>query len=108
MDGLRLDAVQTIHDDSPQHILAEIKEQVDAFAKESGRQICVMAESDENDARLVRPQAKGGYGLDGMWSDDFHHCVHTLVSGERAGYYQDFGKLEQLAKALQDGYVFQG
>ena len=107
-DGLRLDAVQTIHDDSPKHILAEIKEHVAEFARESGREICVIAESDENDSRLVRPTANGGYGLDGFWSDDFHHSVHTLVTGESAGYYQDFGKLEQLARALREGYVFQG
>jgi len=108
IDGLRLDAVQTIQDDSPKHILAEIKEQATEFSKESGREICVMAESDENDSRLVRPPLRGGYGSDAFWSDDFHHCVHTLVTGERSGYYQDFGKLEQLAKALSEGYVFQG
>ncbi len=108
MDGLRLDAVQTIHDDSSKHILAEIKQNAAKFARESGREICVMAESDENDSRLVKPGSEGGYGLDGFWSDDFHHCVHTLLTGESAGYYQDFGKLEQLARALREGYVFQG
>ncbi len=108
MDGLRLDAVQTIHDDSSKHILAEIKENAAKFARESGREIVVMAESDENDSRLVRSAARGGYGLDAFWSDDFHHCIHTLLTGERAGYYQDFGKVEQLARALREGYVFQG
>jgi maltooligosyltrehalose trehalohydrolase len=100
--------VQTIYDDSPKHILAEIKERAAEFAHEDGRLICVMAESDENDSELVRAESRGGYGLDGFWSDDFHHCVHTLLTGERAGYYQDFGKLEQLARALREGYVFQG
>jgi maltooligosyltrehalose trehalohydrolase len=108
MDGLRLDAVQTIHDDSAKHILAEIQECAQEFAREAGREICVIAESDENDSRLVRPQRDGGYGLDGFWSDDFHHCVHTLLTSERAGYYQDFGRAEQLVRALNDGYVFQG
>lgn len=108
MDGLRLDAVQAIHDDSPKHILAEIKERAAEFARERGREICVMAESDENDSKLVKPESRGGYGLDAFWSDDFHHCIHTLLTGEKAGYYQDFGKLQQLATALNEGYVFQG
>jgi maltooligosyltrehalose trehalohydrolase len=108
LDGLRLDAVQTIHDESTKQILAEIKENVADFAREAGREICIIAESDENDSRLVRPPKSGGYGLDAFWSDDFHHCVHTLVTGESAGYYQDFGKLAQLARALREGYVFQG
>jgi maltooligosyltrehalose trehalohydrolase len=108
IDGLRLDAVQTIRDDSPRHILADIQTGVQDLARELGRKVCVIAESDENDARLVRPQSRGGYGLDGMWSDDFHHAVHTLMTGERDGYYQDFGNLEQLARALGEGYVFQG
>jgi maltooligosyltrehalose trehalohydrolase len=108
MDGLRLDAVQTIKDDSPIHILAEIKENVAALAAELGREVCVIAETDENDARLVRPAAAGGYGLDAVWSDDFHHAVHAFLSGERKGYYQDFGRPEQIALALRDGFVFQG
>lgn len=108
MDGLRLDAVQTIHDDSPKHILAEIKENVAEFAREAGREIVLIAESDENDSRLVRPDEEGGHGLDAFWSDDFHHCIHTLLTGESAGYYEDFGKLEQLARGLREGYVFQG
>lgn len=108
LDGLRLDAVQTIRDDSPRHILAEIQSNVRQLAQESGRKVCVIAESDENDARLVRPQSEGGYGLDAMWSDDFHHAVHTVFTGERAGYYQDFGGVTQIAKALREGYVFQG
>jgi len=108
IDGLRLDAVQTIHDDSPKHILAEIKEEVEGLAQSIGRKVCVIAETDQNDARLVRPPAQQGYGLDAFWSDDFHHAVHTALTGESAGYYQDFGGEEQIAKALQEGYVFQG
>jgi maltooligosyltrehalose trehalohydrolase len=108
IDALRLDAVQTIKDDSPVHILTEIKENVAALAAELGREVCVIAETDENDATLVRPAAAGGYGLDAIWSDDFHHAVHAFVTGERKGYYQDFGRPEQIARALQDGFVFQG
>jgi maltooligosyltrehalose trehalohydrolase len=108
MDGLRLDAVQTIKDDSPRHILAEIKEGVAALAASLHREVCVIAETDENDEKLVRPAKAGGFGLDAIWSDDFHHAIHALFTGERKGYYQDFGRSEQIARALQDGFVFQG
>jgi maltooligosyltrehalose trehalohydrolase len=70
--------------------------------------VCLIAESDENDPKLVRSIEGGGYGLDGVWSDDFHHAVHALVTGEQKAYYQDFGRPEQIAKALSEGFVFQG
>jgi maltooligosyltrehalose trehalohydrolase len=108
LDGLRLDAVQTIYDDSPKHILAEIKENVEALSHELGREVCVIGETDENDEKLVRPVATGGYGLDAIWSDDFHHAVHAFLTGERKGYYRDFGRPEQIVRALQEGFVFQG
>lgn len=107
-DGLRLDAVQTMRDDSPAHILEEIAAAVHAFAEDSGRKIWVIAESDENDRRLVTSREAGGHGLDAVWSDDFHHAVHTVLTGEDKGYYQDFGAIEQIAQALAHGYVFQG
>jgi maltooligosyltrehalose trehalohydrolase len=107
LDGLRLDAVQTIKDDSPKHILAEIQENVQALAAELQRTVVVIAETDENDSRYVEPEPKG-YGLNAVWSDDFHHVLHALLTGERTGYYQDFGKPEQVATALREGYVFQG
>lgn len=107
LDGLRLDAVQTIKDDSPKHILAEIQEQVQALATELNRTVVVIAETDENDSRYVEA-APQGYGIDAVWSDDFHHALHALLTGERTGYYQDFNKPEQVAKALREGYVFQG
>src|SRR5207245_157389 len=90
LDGLRLDAIQTIKDDWPKHIVREIQENVQQFAKDAGRTICIVAESDENEARLVRPWSEGGYGLHGFWSDDFHHSVHAFLTGERSAYYQDF------------------
>lgn len=108
IDGLRLDAVQTILDDSPTHILAEIGENVASLAGEVGRNVCVIAETDRNDAKIVRPRAQGGYGLDALWSDDFHHAVHAFFTGERVGYYQDFGLPEQIVRALNEGFVFQG
>jgi maltooligosyltrehalose trehalohydrolase len=108
MDGLRLDAVQTIKDSSSPHILAEIADEVSALAKEINRQVCVIAETDENDEKIVRPRSSGGYGLDAVWSDDFHHTVHAFFTGERKGYYQDFGSPQQIVKALNEGFVFQG
>ncbi|MDP9269125.1 MAG: malto-oligosyltrehalose trehalohydrolase [Acidobacteriota bacterium] len=108
MDGLRLDAVHTIYDNSKQHVLAEITATVDALEQELQRTIITIAESDANDALLVRPRAQGGYGIDAVWSDDFHHAVHALFTGERRGYYQDFGRPEQIAQALNEGFVYQG
>lgn len=108
LDGLRLDAVQTIQDDSPRHILTEISESAANLSSELGRQVCLIAETDENDARMVRPRREDGYGLDAVWSDDFHHAVHAFFTGERKGYYQDFGKPQQMARALNEGFVFQG
>jgi maltooligosyltrehalose trehalohydrolase len=108
LDGLRLDAVQTIKDDSPKHILTEVQENVQALAHDLNRAVCVIAETDENDSRYIKPPARGGYGLDAFWSDDFHHAVHAYFTGERQGYYQDFGDPEQIAHALRDGYAFQG
>jgi len=108
LDGLRLDAVQTIKDDSPQHIVAEIQARVQELARQLNRRVCVIAETDENDARYVKPAGEGGYGLDAVWSDDFHHAIHAFFTGERQGYYQDFSDPQQITRALCDGYVFQG
>ena len=108
LDGLRLDAVQTIKDDSAKHIVAEIQERVQQLARELNRSVCVIAETDENDSRYTKPANSGGYGLNGVWSDDFHHAVHAFFTRERQGYYQDFGHPQQIARALRDGYVFQG
>lgn len=108
LDGLRLDAVQTIKDDSPRHITSEIADEVQALARDLGRTVSVMAETDENDPRYVRSRQHGGYGLDAVWSDDFHHALHTLLTHENKGYYQDFSKAEQLVRAINQGFVFQG
>lgn len=108
LDGLRLDAVQTIKDDSPQHIVAEVQARVQEVARQLNRQVCVIAETDENDSRYVKPASGGGYGLDAVWSDDFHHAIHAFFAGERQGYYQDFADPQQIARALREGYVFQG
>jgi maltooligosyltrehalose trehalohydrolase len=108
IDGLRLDAIHSIFDASPTHILRELNDAVQAAARALGRVVPVMAESDLNDRRVIDPVAGGGYGLTGQWHDDFHHCLHTLLTGERHGYYADFGALDQLAKAYTDGFVYDG
>jgi maltooligosyltrehalose trehalohydrolase len=107
LDGLRLDAVQTIKDDSPVHVAAEIKQNIEQLARELGRTVCVIAETDENDTRYVR-KGQAAYGLDAVWSDDFHHAFHVFLTGEHKGYYQDYGRPEQLVRVLNDGFAFQG
>jgi maltooligosyltrehalose trehalohydrolase len=107
-DGLRLDAVHAIYDFSPRHILRALKEAVDDVGRRQGRSIHMIAESDLNDVRLLLPPERGGYGLDAQWSDDFHHAVHTVLTGERQGYYADFGSARHLAKALERTFVYDG
>jgi len=108
IDGLRLDAVHAICDRSATHILEEIGAAVHTEAGRLGRRAVVIAESDLNDPRLVRAPARGGYGFDGQWSDDFHHAVHRALTGEVAGYYADFGGVAPIAKALRDRFVYEG
>jgi maltooligosyltrehalose trehalohydrolase len=107
IDGLRLDAVQTIKDDSPRHLLEELQQNVQTLAQELGRKVTVVAETDENEPKYVRPLGSG-FGLQGFWSDDFHHALHAFFTGERQGYYQDFGDPEQIVRSVRDGYAFQG
>jgi maltooligosyltrehalose trehalohydrolase len=107
-DGLRLDAVQTIFDFSPRHILADVETAVHEEAARRGVSVHVIAETDQNDIRLLNPRDRGGYGIDAVWADDFHHGVHALLTGERQGYYQDFGQARQLAKALNEAFVNDG
>jgi len=108
IDALRLDAVHSIFDFSARHILEELHEAVAAQAAALGRQVYVIAESDLNDSRLIRPRSRGGYGLAAQWNDDFHHALHTLLTGERQGYYQDFGTFAQLLTAFEEGFVYAG
>lgn len=108
IDALRLDALHAVFDYSAYPFLAELADKFHQFAHESNRQLYLIAESALNDSKLVRPQSTGGYGLDAQWNDDFHHALHTLLTGEQDKYYQDFGSLEQLAKAFREGYVYSG
>jgi len=107
-DGLRLDAVHAIVDTSAIHILEELAAAVRALEASSGRTLWVIAETDLNDPRPVRPVEAGGFGLTAQWSDDFHHALHAALTGERNGYYADFGGLGDVAKALRDVFVIDG
>jgi maltooligosyltrehalose trehalohydrolase len=90
------------------HLLADLAREVDALSAHVGRPLFLVAESDLNDPRLVTPREAGGYGLTGQWADDVHHSLHSALSGERQGYYVDFGALATLAEALQSPYVHAG
>lgn len=107
-DGLRLDAVHAFYDRSAIHFLEDLSAEVDALSAHLGRYLVLIAESDLNDPRIVTPREAGGFGIDAQWSDDFHHALHTVLTGENKGYYQDFGSLAQLAKALQQAFIYDG
>jgi len=107
-DGLRLDAIHAILDTSAVHLLEELGERVEALAAALGRPLFLVAESDLNDPRVVRRREVGGYGMDAQWSDDFHHAVHAVLTGERDGYYADFGSLAHVEKALRRAFVYAG
>jgi len=107
-DGLRLDAVHGIVDTSATHILEQLKIEVEKLSAELGRNLVLIPESDLNDPRLLWPRERGGFQLDAQWSDDFHHALHTVLTGENSGYYSDFGKLEDLGTALQQAFVYDG
>ncbi len=106
MDALRLDAIHAIYDLGAQHVLQEMADQVAALSESVGRKLYLIAESDLDDVRVIREKELGGHGMDAQWSDDFHHCLHTLLTGEQRGYYQDYGKVEQLAKAYKQSFVY--
>jgi maltooligosyltrehalose trehalohydrolase len=107
-DGLRLDAVHAIYDLGARHILRAIKDVADAVAARQNRTIEIVAESDQNDPRIVSPAERGGHGLDAQWADDFHHAVHSLLTGELRGYYSDYGKAGQLAQVLDTPFLHAG
>jgi maltooligosyltrehalose trehalohydrolase len=108
IDALRLDAIHGIFDASAFPFLAELSQQVDAFAAKAGRKISLIAESDLNDSRVVRNRCEGGFEMASQWSDDFHHSVHTLLTGENSGYYEDFGQVRDVAESLKQGWTYAG
>ena len=108
VDGLRIDAVHAIVDTSALHFLEQLREEVENLEVQLGRHLVLIAESDLNDPRVVRSPEQGGYGIDAQWNEDFHHALQSVLTGERDGYYQDFGTLADLAKALTKGFVYDG
>lgn len=108
VDALRIDAVHAILDFSAQPFLDELSRAVRERAERLNRRAYLIAESDLNDTRLVLARELGGYGLDAQWNDDFHHCLHTLLTDEKKGYYIDFGRVGHMVKAFREGYVLSG
>jgi len=108
VDGLRIDAVHAFFDRSAVHFLEALAVRAEALSHALGRPLWLVAESDLNDPRLVRSRDAGGYGLHASWSDDFHHALHAALTGERGGYYEDFGGLAPVARALERVYVYDG
>jgi maltooligosyltrehalose trehalohydrolase len=108
IDALRLDAIHGISDLSAIPFLQELAEKVENLSSVEGRKFYLIAESDLNDSRVIKPRKSGGYGIDAQWCDDFHHSVHTLLTGEKDGYYIDFGRIGHLVKSLREGFVYSG
>jgi maltooligosyltrehalose trehalohydrolase len=108
IDGLRLDAIQAIHDESAVHVLEQLATEVEQLQRATGRVHWLIAESDRNDPLPVRSRDAHGYGLDAAWSDDFHHAVHAAMTGERDGYYEDFGDVDLVRRALEYTFVVGG
>jgi maltooligosyltrehalose trehalohydrolase len=108
IDALRLDAIHGIFDSSAQHILAELSERFHQQAERLGRQAWLIAESDLNDVRVIRPRSVGGYALDAQWHDEFHHSVVTYMTGTQRGYLGQFGRLQDIQKSIREGFVYDG
>ena len=108
VDGLRLDAVHALVDERATHLLEELSVEVEALGAQLRKPLFLIAESDLNDARMVSSREAGGLGLDGQWADDVHHSFHALLTGERSGYYSDFGTLPGVAKVLQEVFLHDG
>lgn len=108
MDGLRLDAVHAIVDTSAIPFLEQLASEVEDLTAHLGRHLALIAESDLNDPRIIRPPEVGGFGIHAQWSDDIHHALHTVLTGESRGYYEDFGSLEDLASCMERPFVYAG
>jgi maltooligosyltrehalose trehalohydrolase len=108
VDALRLDAVHELHDRSRRPLLAELSDATAELSRRLKRPLALVAESDLNDPRMVEPTSEGGLGMTAQWDDDVHHAIHALLTGERQGYYVDFGSLEVLAAVLTRVFWHQG
>jgi maltooligosyltrehalose trehalohydrolase len=108
VDALRLDAVHELIDRSARPFLVELSAAVDELADDLGRPCALIAESSDNNPTTVRPRASHGLGMHGQWNDDFHHSVHAILTAERDGYYGDYGRADDVARAMSQGFVYQG
>ncbi len=108
VDALRLDAVHAIYDFSSEHIMQELARETAVLNRLTGKPHYLIAESDLNNVRYITPESMGGYGLQAQWNDDFHHALHALVTGEREGYYADFGEIPDLQKVFTSAFVYDG
>jgi maltooligosyltrehalose trehalohydrolase len=108
VDGLRLDAVHALVDTSTPHLLAELSSAVSALSGRLGRPLSLIAESDLNDPVMITPLAAHGLGMDAQWDDDIHHALHAMLTGERQGYYVDFGSLEVFTKVWTSAFLHDG
>ncbi len=108
IDALRLDAVHAMFDFSARPFLKDLARRIHKEAERLNRRIYLFPESALNDSRIIRPPESGGFGLDAQWNDDFHHALHALLTGEKQGYYRDFGEFHQMVKAFREGYVYSG
>lgn len=108
MDGLRMDAIHSIQDSSPVSILEEITDLAHDLERKMNRHLRIIAETDRNDPKTVMERDRCGMGFSGQWNDDFHHALHSFLSGERSGYYVDYGAFDQIVHAYKSGYVYDG
>jgi maltooligosyltrehalose trehalohydrolase len=108
VDGLRLDAVHAFIDTSAINLLEQMAVEVESLSTHLGRPLSLIAESDLNDPKLITPREAGGYGLQAQWDDDVHHALHALLTGERQGYYGDFGSLDCLESVLENAFFHAG
>ncbi len=108
LDGIRLDAILSMHDGSPRHFLQELNEKVHAYAESTGKKTHLLAESGYNAPQVLTPLDRGGFGFEAQWLDDYQHAVFALITGEREGYYGDYGSIQDLVEALTEGYVYVG
>ncbi|MDR4509606.1 MAG: malto-oligosyltrehalose trehalohydrolase [Candidatus Brocadiaceae bacterium] len=108
IDALRLDAIHGIYDMGAKHILEELKDKTDELSVKNKKKYYLIAESNLNDTKITRAKEAGGYGLDSQWCDDFHHSLHTLLTGEQTGYYCDFRGIDHMVKSLREGFAYSG
>lgn len=105
IDGIRLDAVFTMHDKSPKHFLAELAEQASFLSEASGRKFHLISESGYHIPEVLASPDLGGYGFNGEWLDDYQHAVFAAITGERRGYYSNYGSMNEVVEALNKGYI---